>query len=125
MAGNPEKPIKKLKQMHGISYPGDVFQFSISKETEVVIINQIKRDQQNIHYALKHKHSSLLIYYLNRLKILKDLIKISFIQNAYEESINIVSKMIDKFCTDTIETFNHAFTSRSRLKTEDICQVKT
>ncbi|CAF5039016.1 unnamed protein product, partial [Rotaria sp. Silwood1] len=85
--GDPKELIKKFKHIHGIAYPGEVFRFSISKETELTITNQIERDKSNIRCALKHRNNDLLMYYLNNLKILKDLIKQSFIQDAYEDSI--------------------------------------
>ena len=53
--GCPKNTIEKLKNMQGIMYPGEVFQFSISDETHLCITNQAQRDKLGVRCALKHK----------------------------------------------------------------------
>ena len=117
--------IKKLKKLHGIKNPNEVFQFSMSEETRASLVDHVQRDKFSIICAMKHKDNDLILYYLNDLKRLKDLIKESFIREAYEESIRFVSEQISGYCTDIMKNFNRALASQDELQEKDILDYQT
>jgi hypothetical protein len=69
---------------------------------------------------MKHKDSALVLYYLNDLQFLRDLLKESFIQEAYEESVRFVSESISNCCREIQEKFNRALASQDGLQKKDI-----
>jgi energy-coupling factor transporter ATP-binding protein EcfA2 len=116
----PKKLIEKLKNIRGIRNPEEVFRFSMSEETRASIVDHIQRDKFSIICAMKYKDNDLVLYYLNDLQILKDLIKESFIRHTYEESVRFVSENISKHCTEIMEKFNRALASQDGLQEKDI-----
>ncbi|CAF1295905.1 unnamed protein product [Rotaria sordida] len=123
--GNPKSLIQKLKSLKGIYYPGEVIRFSMSEETQNIILNQVEKYKLSIMCALKHKDIDLIMYCFNNFKFLSDLIKQSFVRDAYEDSIRFISENIQQYCTDVIEKFNRYLVSQDGLKEEDIREYKT
>ncbi|CAF1361376.1 unnamed protein product [Rotaria magnacalcarata] len=74
---------------------------------------------------MKHKNNDLISYYLNDLKILKDLLKENGIRDAYEESIRFVSENITEYCNDSVKKFNRALSSQDGLREKDISDYQT
>ncbi|CAF3144286.1 unnamed protein product [Rotaria sp. Silwood2] len=116
---NPKELIQQLRRIKGIQHPEEVFRFSMSGETRATIDKHVQRDRFGISYAMKNKNNKLLSYYLNDLKILKDLIKKYDIPEAYKQSISSISESIRQYCAEEEEKFNRVMTSRNGLK-EDI-----
>ena len=72
---DPRRLITEIQRLHSIAYPGEVFQFSVSEETQATTANQVHKYILSIMCALKHKDINLVMYYLNNLKTLKGLTK--------------------------------------------------
>ncbi|CAF4940131.1 unnamed protein product, partial [Rotaria socialis] len=85
LSGDPKRTIERLKQVRGIMYPRDVFQFSMSENTQACIASQVQRDSSNVKVALKHRNHALVKHYLNNVKTLNDLLEQSSIRDAYAE----------------------------------------
>ncbi|CAF3745049.1 unnamed protein product, partial [Rotaria sp. Silwood1] len=118
--GNPKELIRQLRRIKGIQDSKDVFHFSMTEETRATIDKHVRRDRSGISYAMKNKDNKLLLYYLNDLKILKDLIKKYDIPEAYEQSISSISESISRYCAEEKEKFNRVMISRDGLKEGDI-----
>ncbi|CAF0892484.1 unnamed protein product [Didymodactylos carnosus] len=73
---------------------------------------------------MKHKNCELVMYYLNDLKILQDLIKQSFVRDTYESSIRFISENINEFCTKIKKKFNRTLASQDGLGEDDIRDYK-
>lgn len=116
--------LKKLRRMKGIKFPKTVFQFSMSQETRATIASHVEIDKSNIVSALKQKNNELILYYLNDLKILHELINQSFVRDTYESSIRFISENINEYCTDKMKTFNRALNSQDGLREDDIREYK-
>ncbi|CAF4476291.1 unnamed protein product, partial [Didymodactylos carnosus] len=116
--------IRKLKRTKGIQYPEEVFRFSMSGETRASIANHVQKDKFSIICAVKHKNNELVMYYLNDLKILQDLIKESFVEDAYESSIRCISESISESFKEIMRKFNRAFASQDGLGEDDIRDYK-
>ena len=122
---DPRKLMRELQRVRSIAYPGEVFQYSMSEETQATIANQVHKYKSSIMCALKHKDIALVMYYLNTFKTLKDLIKQSFVRDAYEDSIGFVSQSVDDYSRDVKQKFKRALTSQDGLKEENIYDYKT
>ncbi|CAF4402848.1 unnamed protein product, partial [Adineta steineri] len=88
--GDPKTLVDRLKHLRGIMYPSEVFQFSISSETQSCVANQAQRDNLSVKSALKHKDIDLVLHYLDKLKTLKDLLDVSIVRDSYENAIRSV-----------------------------------
>ncbi|CAF0947135.1 unnamed protein product [Adineta steineri] len=122
--GDRKVLIKKLRRMKGIKFPRTVFQFSMSEETRATIASHVEIDKDNINSAFKHKNNELLLYYLNDLKTLHELINQSFVRDAYESSICSISENINEYCTDKMKIFNRVLISQDGLREDDIQDYK-
>ncbi|CAF3671837.1 unnamed protein product [Rotaria socialis] len=121
---NPKKLIRMLKNMKGIHYPAECFRFSMSGETRATIEKHVQRDRLGISYAMKNKDNKLMSYYLNDLKILKDLINKYDVPQIYEQSISSANESISRYCAEVKEKFNRVMTSRDGLTVDDIRDYK-
>ncbi|CAF3357729.1 unnamed protein product [Rotaria sp. Silwood2] len=121
----PKTLIRRLRRIRDIRFPGEVFRFPMSEDTRSIITNHLQRDKFNIVCAMKHKAHELVLHYLNDLKSLKDMIKQSFVRDAYEDAIHLVIDFINEYCTDIKEKFNRALWSQDGLREEDIRNYKT
>ncbi|CAF4353256.1 unnamed protein product [Rotaria sp. Silwood2] len=74
---------------------------------------------------MKHKDNGLILFYLNDLQIVKDLLKEGFIRTVYEESIRFVSENISNYCSEIKEKFNRALASQDGLQKKDIFDYQT
>ncbi|CAF4906712.1 unnamed protein product [Rotaria sp. Silwood1] len=122
---NPKYLIKKLKTLRCIRNPEEVFQFSMSTETRACLEDHVQRDRFGIICATKHKNNLLILYYLNDLKKLNELINENFIREAYKESIRFVSESISEYCKDITKNFNRALCSQDGLQEKDIFDYQT
>ena len=95
--GDPKTVLHKIKNLDGIKYPYEVFKYGLNKDSHDTIKIQVLRDQKNINIALKHQDSDLVLFYLNNLKALKDLIEKDFLNKAYNESVNLYWKIFKSF----------------------------
>ncbi|CAF1610759.1 unnamed protein product [Rotaria magnacalcarata] len=118
--GDPRQLIEKLKLVNSIQYPGDYFRFSMSEETQTVIVNQVHRYKLNIMCAMKYRDNNLVIYYLNDLKTFKDWLKQNFIRDAYQDSLRFVKDSIANCYAEMMQNFNRSFTRQDKLREEDI-----
>ncbi|CAF1002767.1 unnamed protein product [Adineta steineri] len=116
--------IKTLKRTRGIQYPKEVFQFSMSTETQTSIVNHVKKDDSSIRCAMNDKNNELVIYYLNDLKTLYDLTKQSSVRAAYESSKRWISDRINAYYTKIKRKFNGALASQKQLREDDIREYK-
>ncbi|CAF0901525.1 unnamed protein product [Adineta ricciae] len=117
---NPKELLRKLIHMKGIQYPEEVFCFSMSEETRTNIDKHVQRDRLGVNYAIKHKDIQLLLYYLNDLKMLKDLIKKYDAPETYDQSVRLISETISHYCTEEKEKFRRILISRDGLREDDI-----
>jgi energy-coupling factor transporter ATP-binding protein EcfA2/uncharacterized protein YukE len=122
--GKPKLLIKQLKHIKGIMHPGEVFRCSMGKQTRDCIANHVQNNKSSIECAMKHKDHDLVLYYLNDLKILKNLIKENFIGDAYQESICFITENVSEYCTKVMREFNRALISQDGLKEDDIRDYK-
>ncbi|CAF1084596.1 unnamed protein product [Adineta steineri] len=122
---SPKELIENLMDVRGIMYPGEVFRFSMSAETRASISDHIQRDKFGIICAMKHKDIDLVLYYLNDLQILNDLMKDSFIRDVYEESIRFLSESINNYSTEIKEKFNRLLASQDGLQRKDIIDYES
>ncbi|CAF3045236.1 unnamed protein product [Rotaria sp. Silwood2] len=125
VCGDPRNIIGKLKNVHGIMFPEEVFRFSMSEETQACIANQAQRDNSSVKSAFKHKDIDLVVYYLNKLKTLKDLLEHSTARDTYEDAIRFVSDSINEYCTGVTKKFNRALVSQDGLGKDDIDEYKS
>ncbi|CAF0934036.1 unnamed protein product [Adineta steineri] len=118
----PHKLLRTLKKTtHGIKNPGEVFSLSMSEKTRSVINDHIQKDRFSIICAMKHKDIDLVLFYLNDLEILKDLLNQGFVRTVYEESIRFINENISTYCSEIKEKFNRALISQDGLQKKDIC----
>lgn len=117
--GNPGNLIQKLQRLQGIRYPGEVFRFAISEQTQSTIRKQTQKYKSSIMCAFKNKDIDLVMYYLNNLKVLND-----FVQDTYADSIQSLSKDIEQYYTAVMEKFNRYFVSQDGLRDEDIQEYR-
>ncbi|CAF1204485.1 unnamed protein product [Adineta steineri] len=122
--GDPKTLVDRLKHLRGIMYPSEVFQFSISSETQACVANQAQRDNLSVKSALKHKDIDLVLHYLDKLKTLKDLLDVSIVRDSYENAIRSVKETLTNFCTEITKKFNRSLASQDGLKEEDINEYK-
>ncbi|CAM4842824.1 unnamed protein product, partial [Rotaria magnacalcarata] len=125
LSGDPKRTIERLKQVRGIMYPRDVFQFSMSENTQACIASQVQRDSSNVKVALKHRNHALVKHYLNNVKTLNDLLEQSSIRDAYAELVRFVSNTINEHCSEVMKKFNRALASQDGLRDEDIREYKS
>lgn len=118
--GDIKNIIEKLKNLRGIHYPDEVFQFSINQQTQIIISNQIYRYKSSIIYALKHKNLSFLFYYSNQFKIFSDIIEQQFIKDQYKDSLGLINENIQEYSHKIIEELNYLLKNHHQLKKEDI-----
>ncbi|CAF1149858.1 unnamed protein product [Adineta steineri] len=123
--GDPKTLVDRLKHLRGIMYPSEVFQFSISSETQSCVANQAQLDNLSVKCALKHKDIDLVLHYLDKLKTLKDLLDVSIVRDSYEDAIRTVKETLTNFCTEITKKFNRSLASRDGLKEEDINEYKS
>jgi len=97
----------------------------MSERTRATIANHVQRDKFSSIRAIKHRDINLVLYYLNDLKIVYDLIKENIVRETYEDSIRFVSESMSEYCTEMMETFNRALTSQDGLSEKDILDYKT
>ncbi|CAF1267204.1 unnamed protein product [Adineta steineri] len=124
LKGDPKTLIERLKHLRGIMYPNEVFQFSISSETQSCVADQAQRDNLSVKCALKHKDIDLVLHYLDKLKALKDLLNVSTVRDSYEDAIRSVKESLTNFCTEITKKFNRSLASQDGLKEEDINEYK-
>ncbi|CAF2770029.1 unnamed protein product [Rotaria sp. Silwood2] len=123
--GDPKVLIRELQRLRGILRPGEIFRYPMREETQKTVMNQVNRYKMNIICALKHKDITLLIYYVNSLKTLKDLTKKSSVRDAYEDSIDFISKNLEEYSKEVMNKLNRTLTSCDGLREEDIVNYKT
>ncbi|CAF4051597.1 unnamed protein product [Adineta steineri] len=122
--GDPKTLIERLKHLRGIMFPNEVFQFSISPETQSCVAHQAQRDNLSVKCALKHKDIDLVLHYLDKLKTLKGLLDVSLVRDSYEDAIRSVKETLTIFCIDMTKKFNRSLASQDGLKEEDINEYK-
>ena len=122
--GDRKTVLHKIKNTEGIKYPCEVFKYALSSESDNAIKNQVHRDQTNINCALKHQDSELVLFYLNNLKTLKDLIEKDFLNQAYNQSVNLILENLQNYCQETKVKFNRALHSKDGLIQEYIQEYK-
>ena len=122
---DPKKLVRKLKNLRGIKNPQEVFRFSMSEETRATVSDHVQRDKFSIICAMKHKDYELIHYYLNDLQVLRDLLKESFIQDVYDESVRFVSESISNYSSEIKEKFNRVLASQDGLQNKDILDYRT
>ncbi|CAF1267133.1 unnamed protein product [Adineta steineri] len=118
--GDIKNIIEKLKNLRGIHYPDEVFQFSINHQTQIIITNQINRYKSSIIYALKHKNVSLLFYYSNQFKIFSDITGQQSTEDQYKDSLRLINENIQEYSHKIIEELNDRLKNHHQLKNEDI-----
>ncbi|CAF0999381.1 unnamed protein product [Adineta steineri] len=122
---SPKELIENLMDVRGIMYPAEVFRFSMSEETRATISDHVQRDKFSIICAMKHKDIDLVLYYLDDLQILNDLMKESFIRDIYKESVRFVSESIDNHSIEIKEKFNRLLASQDGLQRKDIIEYES
>ena len=123
--GDRETLIEKLKEMTGIKNPDEVFDFAMSGETRTSIVNHTQKNKFNFMSAMKRKDIELVLYYLNDLKMLKDLINENNIEEVYANSVCHINESINHHYTEVTNKFNRAFASLDGLEEDDIREYKT
>ncbi|CAF1267185.1 unnamed protein product [Adineta steineri] len=123
--GDIKNIIEKLKNLQGIRYPDEVFQFSINQQTQIIISNPINQYKSSIIYALKHKNVPLLFYYSKQFKNFSDIIKQQFIEDQYKDSLGLINENIQEYSHKIIEELNDRLKNHHQLKNEDIQEYET
>ena len=121
----PRELITKLRKMSAIKYPEDVFQFSMSSETQSTIEIQMQRDKSSITCALKQKGSEVEKYYFNKLKRFHNVINHRLVADAYKNAALELSQNINEFCIEVMKKFNRAVASLDGLTVEDLDDYKS
>lgn len=116
--GDPREFMDKLKNLHGIAYPGEVFKFSISEKTQAIIHNQLNRDNLNIINACKRRDFELVAYFLRNLQILASVIKQSITNDIFQEAKRYVSECIHDLARDLEARFKIWLSSKDGLTEE-------
>ena len=125
VCGNRRNLIDKLNRMTGISFPAEVFRFSMSEATQKIIENEAQRYELSIKRAAKLRKIDLVDYYLCNLKTLKDLIKNGVVADAYTKSMHFMCENINEYCVEAKSKFNRALESQDGLREEDVRDYKT
>ncbi|CAF1149796.1 unnamed protein product [Adineta steineri] len=123
--GDIKNIIEKLKNLRGIHYPDEVFQFSINQQTQIIISNQINRYKSSIIYALKHKNALLSYYYSNQFKIFSDIIGQQSTEDQYKDSLRLINENIKEYSHKIIEELDYFLKNHHQLKNEDIQEYET
>ncbi|CAF4754946.1 unnamed protein product [Rotaria sp. Silwood2] len=123
--GDPKFFIETLQRAEGITFPEEAFRFSMSPDTQKTISNEAQRYEMSIRCAAKHKNIDLVKYYLDILKVLKDLTKEGFVKDAYEKCLRFISENIEESCSVVKEKFARAFESQDGLREGDVREYKT
>ncbi|CAF4058236.1 unnamed protein product [Rotaria magnacalcarata] len=122
--GNRKLFIRTLQRGEGITCPEEAFRFSMNLDTQKTVASEAQRYEMSIRCAAKHKNIDLVKYYLDTLKVLKDLTKEGFVKDAYEKSVRFMSDNIEEFCSVAKEKFNRAFESLDGLREGDVQEYK-
>ena len=122
--GNRKEVYDKLKSTKGIKFPGEVFQFPLNEKTQAIVQNQIQKDISNIRNSLKYQDNELILYSLNNIKTLKDILKKSFVRDAYNSATKLICENLANYRTEIITKFNRALNSQDGLRDEDIDDYK-
>ncbi|CAF4345900.1 unnamed protein product, partial [Adineta steineri] len=112
--------MEQLKNLRGIHYPDEVFQFSINQQTQIIINNQIKRYKSSIIYALKHKNVSLLFYYSNQFKIFSVIIGQQLTKDQYKDLLRLINENIQEYSHKIIEELNDRLKNHHQLENEAV-----
>ncbi|CAF0837737.1 unnamed protein product [Adineta steineri] len=117
--------MEQLKNLRGIHYPDEVFQFSINQQTQIIISNQVNRYRSSIIYALKHKNVSLLFYYSNQFRIFSDIIGQQLTKDQHKDSLRLINDNIQEYSYKIMEELNDRLKNHHQLKNEDIQEYET
>ena len=123
--GDRKVLLKKLGRVRGISYPSEVFRLPLSETTRACVVDQVQKNKSRIIRAIVHQDVELVLYYLNELKIMNDLISENVVRMSYEESIRFINETVDEHCTKVMSKFNNLLISQAGLNAKDILDYKT
>ena len=117
---DPRNLVQKLRSLRGICYPEEVLRFSISEETKAKVEQQIHQYRLSIMRATKQKDFTLVTYYLDHFKMLREWMKQDFVEEAYGDSKRVLSDYTEDYCKDVIEKLSRILASHDRLTEENI-----
>ena len=122
--GNRKEVYDKLKSTKGIKFPGEVFQFPLNEKTQAIVQNQIQKDISNIRNSLKYQDNDLILYSLRNIRKLEEILKKSFVRDAYNSATKLICESLANYRTEIITKFNRALKSQDGLRDEDIDDYK-
>jgi hypothetical protein len=116
----PRKLWLKLIKTKAIQHPSEVFQFSIAENSKASLREQVSKHQFSIQNAVKAGNYELALYKFDELKILSTLLKLDFIQHAYDESVNYVQRHLDEHYKTASELLAKSLSDGNKLTVTDM-----
>ena len=120
IADEPRKLWMKLNKTKPIQHPGEVFQFSIAESSKAALREQVTKHQFSIQNAVKAGGYELALFKFDELKILSKLLKLDFIQHAYDESVIYVQRHLDEHYNTASELLAKSLSDGNKLTATDL-----
>ena len=124
IADKPSKVLDHLASSANISYPGDVFQFSIAEKSKATIQEQLRKHQSSITISIGRSDYPLIIYKLNEMKQLYACLDSDNIKQIYSECTRSVTKKINEYYKSSTSRFSSCLLRTNQLNEEDVTNYK-
>ena len=124
IADKPGKILDNLAGSANISYPGDVFQFSIAEKSKATIQEQLRKHQSSIMISIGRSDYPLIIYKLNEMKQLYACLSFDNIKQMYSECTRSVTKKINEYYKSSTSGFSSCLLRANQLNEEDVTNYK-
>jgi hypothetical protein len=118
----PKKLLRTLTKIKAIQHPEEVFQFSTTEKSKSALKDQVFKHQFSIQRATTEGDYNLVLYKLDELKILINLLNQDFIKQTYQESIKYVVKHLEKQYTLAIDLLDKGCLDGNHLSGGEVNQ---
>jgi len=108
-SAEPAALLYEFMNTQAIHYPDEVFKVSIGGESNAALKDQIRNHELNIMSALKRFDFPLVVYKLDELKYLNEILKQDFIQQSFTQCWNSVKQSLKDNYELAINDFNRSF----------------
>lgn len=116
----PKKILRVLTKIKAISHPEEVFQFSATEKSKAALKDQVAKHQLAIQRATTEGDYALILYKLDELKILINLLNQDFIKQTYQECIKFILKHLEKQYTSAVDLLDKGCSDDVHLSDRDL-----
>ena len=117
--------LDELVESRSIRNPDEVFQFSITENSKIIVHEQVRRHQLSIMSATERSEYSLIKYKLDQLKRLNDLLNLNYIEQIYSDCVRYISQHLSTKYEEGTSTLKRCLMNQTVLTNEDIEQYQT